>query len=80
MKIVNQTDGAVLCLVAIDYVPGVAEGNTVLVEGIAGKFRVTEVCRFFMKHRMNSELFAIEDVTVFVIPISESAERLPHED
>lgn len=65
MKFVNESNKEVFRRIFADT-PAISD--SVSFSGDLGLYRVTGI------HRSE------EEVTVFVIPISESAERVPHED
>lgn len=80
MKIINQSNGSLIGEVGNDRDPFFSRGDSLSIEGVVGRFRVVEIHRDFRKHRNDISFCVIEDVAVFVIPISENSERLPHED
>ena len=90
MKIVSDVDGSTLCEVSY-HDPGVKSqvGDTVSFDGCDGEFRVVRVSRHHNAcNVVNVEFsppkieksFRLGLTTVFVIPISDFSERLPHED
>ena len=81
MQIINKSDGVILAeFDSMEPGCGASIGETLTVGGDLCDFRVVDVRRNFVRHSVSDSVIFTVDVSVFVIPISESAERLPHED
>jgi len=75
MRLVDEATGEILGYLSVN-IPRV--GETVCFGSAPVQYRVVNVFRnYAVRHEGTGW---DEDVSVFVIPISESSERLPHED